>query len=65
MEDLIDASSIVFPIRINEIIYPPVSRNIKGCFVDNTAKIKEERLPIEINVSILKLNSIKFFIADT
>ena len=67
-------SSIVFPIRINEIINAPVSKNIllsplkvfplPNSSLGKTEMINELKLPIEIKVSILKSKNFIFLKAD-
>ena len=64
-DDLIDISSIVLPRRMKLIMNPPVFKYINSPLFGKIPMAKEERLPIEINVSILKLSFFIFFKADT
>ena len=65
---------MVFPIRINEIMNAPVSKNIllsplkvfplPNSSLGKTEMINELKLPIEIKVSILKSKNFIFLKAD-
>ena len=64
-DDLIEISSIVLPRRMKLIMNPPVSKYINSPLLGKIPMTKEERLPIDINVSILKFSFFIFFKADT
>ena len=64
IEDFIEISSIVFPISIKLIMKPPVSRYMSSPLLGITPITKDDKLPIEINVSILKLKFLMLFNAD-